>query len=340
VRLPRLCSIRNISLAITIPLAMAIAAPASADFFMPSVPGFSNSYPWFNEVAQYPGNQSFQYFLAYHPNIARALSLNPALLYDARWRSQNPQLEQYLANHPYEWQELNGQDWAEGSCETSWGAYDDEHQWRDAYWWHRNRPDWFYDNHQTWASLDSRWLGEDGAYDPQHQWHYGEWWYNQNPAWVTANHPGWLSEHKNWEAPSEQATYRQQHAMPVQNQPNQQRPVDQRQASLEPHSNPPINSVPQQQEKPQRTEQTQQRPIDQRQAKLEPEPNVPPKNQSQQPEKREPSQTAERQTQPPAHQTEQHQSMAREQEQHQQPQSAHEQQPQHEQSEPGQKDAK
>jgi hypothetical protein len=193
-------------------LTFGIAAPAMAEFSMPQVPGFSNNYPWFNEVTQYQGNQSFQWFLAHHPNIAEPLARNPQLLYDANWRSRFPSLQQYLANHPYEWQELAGENWAEGPTQTQWGAYDDQHRWRDAYWWHQNNPNWFYDN-QDWASLDSRWLDEDGAYDQQHRWHYGEWWYNQNPNWVMRNHPNWLREHPNWEGREEQQNYRKQHAM-------------------------------------------------------------------------------------------------------------------------------
>ncbi len=210
-----------------------VAVPANADFTMPEVPGFSNNYPWFNNVSQSPGNQSFQYFLAYHPNIAQALARNPSLLYDARWRYQFPALEQYLENHPYEWRALSGQDWAEGLPETPWGGYDQQHQWRDAYWWHANNPNWFYDNHQSWASLDSRWLSQDGAYDAQHQWHYGEWWYNQNPVWVTANHPNWLAEHRNWESASERQSYRKQHAMPAQTQQDQRSTTAKRQATNE-----------------------------------------------------------------------------------------------------------
>ena len=265
-RPPHLRSIGNLFVAIKISramtigawcaailLALAIAAPTRAQvtilFEEPPVPGFSNSYPWFNDVPQYQGDQSFQWFMANHPDIAGALARDPGLLYDANWRSQFPALEQYLANHPYEWQALNGEDWSEGPAETQWGYYDSEHQWQDAYWWHQNNPNWFYDNHQDWASLDSRWLTEDGAYDPQHQWHYGEWWYNQNPNWVTANHPAWLTEHQNWEKPAEQQKYRQQHTMIQQNQPqrnlqppqaaqpqdrlNRPRATDQRQANLQ-----------------------------------------------------------------------------------------------------------
>ena len=196
-------------------LALAMAAPASAQvqvtiqFGRPQARGFSNNYPWFNDVPQYRGNQTFQYFLAYHPDIAQALALNPGLLYDAAWRWEYPDLEQYLNTHPYEWQALNNANWSTGPAETQWGYYDNQHQWRDAYWWHENDANWFYDNHQDWASLDSRWLIQDGAYDQQNQWHYGEWWYNQNPTWVTSNHPVWLSQHQNWSSASEQQSYRQ-----------------------------------------------------------------------------------------------------------------------------------
>ena len=203
---------------------LAIAGPASAqvqvriEFGRPQAYGFSNNYPWFNDVPQYQGDQSFQYFLAYHPDIARALSRNPGLLYNAAWRSDNPALEDYLASHPYVWEALNNANWATGPAQTRWGYYDNQRQWRDAYWWHQNDPSWFYDNHQDWSSLDSRWLIQDGAYDQQRRWHYGEWWYNQNPGWVTTNHPMWLSQNQNWSTPSVQQAYRQRHAMVALNQ--------------------------------------------------------------------------------------------------------------------------
>jgi hypothetical protein len=238
-------------------LALGITATSRAQFQMPQVPGFSGSYPWFNDIPQYERDQSFQWFLAHHPSIASALSRNPSLLYNAGWRSESPALQQYLANHPGSWQELNGRNWAEGPTETRWGDYDDQHQWRDAYWWHRNNPNRFYDHHDEWTSLDSRWRDQDGAFDGQRRWHYGEWWYNRNPNWVASNHPDWLREHRNWEEQSEQQNYRQRQAMiqaneryqnrqerettqqenqrgqrPVIRQ-NQQRMVDQRQANLQ-----------------------------------------------------------------------------------------------------------
>jgi hypothetical protein len=79
---------------------LAIAGPASAqvqvriEFGRPQAYGFSNNYPWFNDVPQYQGDRSFQYFLAYHPDIARALSRNPGLLYNAAWQQARPAYRQ------------------------------------------------------------------------------------------------------------------------------------------------------------------------------------------------------------------------------------------------------
>ena len=240
----------------TIAFALAITTPAGAQYGEPSVSGFSSDYPWFNNVPQYQGNQSFRWFMANHPDIAGALARQPGLLYDANWRSQFPALEEYLANHPYLWQALNDQYWSEGPAETQWGDYDNG-QWRDAYWWHQNNPSWFYDNHMNWAALDSRWLSQDGAYDDQRQWHYGEWWYNQNPSWVTSNHPNWVASHREWARPAEQQRYRQQHAMVQQ---NQQRAIEPRQATQQPNEN-----------ERRQNQQNQQRTVEQRQANVQQE---------------------------------------------------------------------
>jgi len=75
---PHLRPIRNVFITIAksltwcgaILLALATAAPTMTQLAIPSIPGFSNNYPWFNEVPQYQGDQSFQWFLANHPNIS------------------------------------------------------------------------------------------------------------------------------------------------------------------------------------------------------------------------------------------------------------------------------
>lgn len=233
--------------------ALAIGARASAQVTIqigtPQVPGFSNYYPWFNDVPQYQGDQSFRWFLAHHPNIAQALARNPGLLYNANWRRQHPQLEQYFANHPYVWQALNNEYWSTGPAETPWGDYDDQRQWRDAYWWHQNNPDWFYNNHSDWVSLNPRWRDRDGAYDQQRVWHYGQWWYQKDPSWVKTNRPDWLKQHQDW---TTQATKQR-------NQQNNQQQDQQRQAMREQQQRNSQQQQAVQQQNQQNQQQDQQR---------------------------------------------------------------------------------
>jgi hypothetical protein len=265
--------------------ALAIAVRASAQVTiqvgMPQVAGFSNYYPWFNDVPQYQGDQTFRWFLANHPNIARALARNPGLLYNADWRRQHPQLEQYLDNHPYVWQALNNEYWSTGPTETQWGDYDDQHQWRDAYWWHQNNPDWFYNNHPDWLSLNPRWRDRDGDYDQQHVWHYGQWWYNRDPNWVTTRHPDWLRQHQNWTKQSTQQQEQQRGALREQ----QQRNLQQQQAAHE------QIQQKQQQEQQRKPQQQATQPQDQRnrrqqvvsEQKQKPQQATPPQEHQQQP---------------------------------------------------------
>jgi hypothetical protein len=254
----RLKQLRSIMWVGAVLFAVMIAARADAQYSMPQVPGFSNYYPWFNDVPQYRGNQSFRWFLANHPNIARTLSRNPGLLYNASWRRQHPELEQYLSNHPYVWQALNNQYWCTGPAETQWGDYDNQHQWRDAYWWHQNSPDQFYNNHPNWASLNSRWRDHDGAYDQQHVWHYGQWWYNKDPNWVNTHHPDWVKQHQNWTRQATQQENQQRQAVREQ----QQRNVQQQQASQ-------AQERQNRQHEAQRQNQANQRENQQRQAEHE-----------------------------------------------------------------------
>jgi len=268
-------------------MVLALTAPASAQitiqFGGPQVPGFSNYYPWFNDVPQYEGNEGFRYFLAYHPNIARALSRNPGLLYNANWRAQYPQLQHYLRTHPYVWQALNDEYWSTGPAETQWGDYDDQHQWRDAYWWHQYNPDWFYQNHQDWASLNSRWHDQDGAYDQQRQWHDRGWWYQQNPNWVKANRPNWLRQQQNW---TNQATQQRNQQPDQQRQAareQQQRNLQQQQAThQQEQQNQQQENQRQRQENQQQRQESQQRTTDQRQANAQQQQNQRQDNQRQQ----------------------------------------------------------
>jgi hypothetical protein len=65
---------------------------------------FKQPYP-VNAVPQYQERRSFDWFLA-NRDPAEMKVHNPGLLYEGNWRSQVPALQQYLAQHLYEWQEL------------------------------------------------------------------------------------------------------------------------------------------------------------------------------------------------------------------------------------------
>jgi hypothetical protein len=86
------------------------------------------------------------------PRIAADLRDNPELLYDPNYRDAHPALDQYLANHPRVWANLNARHNSGGTeqsqfgstaqPETGYGAYDSQHQWRDADWWYQYNSDW------------------------------------------------------------------------------------------------------------------------------------------------------------------------------------------------------
>ncbi|MDO8433274.1 MAG: hypothetical protein Q7S58_12775 [Candidatus Binatus sp.] len=165
-------------------------------------------------------NDSFSSFLANHPRVASDLRSNPELVFNRNYVSSHPELRDFLANHPNVWRSLSSYSgYSSGRNPNRWGAYDTNRQWRDAYWWHDNQPDEFYENHSEWASLNPKWLNQDGAYDNQHQWHYGKWWYQQNPKWVSSNRPNWIEQHRYWQ--NNQATVRERNALIQQRQRQQ-----------------------------------------------------------------------------------------------------------------------
>jgi len=58
-------------------LVLAVAAPALAQIQI-TIPGFRSDFPWFTNNV--PQAQTFEQFLANHPDEARELSQNPGLL--------------------------------------------------------------------------------------------------------------------------------------------------------------------------------------------------------------------------------------------------------------------
>jgi len=89
---------------------LAVAARAMAEVSTPRVPDSSNNHARFSAFPQYQERPSLDWFLANHdPNIAEIKVRSPGLLYDGNSRSQVLALQPYLAQHLYDWQELDRQ---------------------------------------------------------------------------------------------------------------------------------------------------------------------------------------------------------------------------------------
>jgi hypothetical protein len=86
-------------------LALALATPAATAQSI-QIPGFPANFPWFTNV---PQAQTFEQFLANHPDDRRELADNPGLLYDPNCRAQHQQLQYFLQTHPDVWARLRSQ---------------------------------------------------------------------------------------------------------------------------------------------------------------------------------------------------------------------------------------
>src|SRR5579859_218815 len=96
---------RTVAIVFSAMLVLTMAAPAMAQIQI-TIPGFRSDNPWFTNV---PQAQTFEQFLADHPDDARELSQNPGLLYDPGWRGQHRQLQYFLQTHPDVWAGLKAQ---------------------------------------------------------------------------------------------------------------------------------------------------------------------------------------------------------------------------------------
>ena len=183
-------------------LVLAVVAPALAQIQI-TIPGFRSDFPWFTNV---PQAQTFEQFLANHPDEARELSQNPGLLYDPSWRAQHRQLQYFLQTHPDVWEGLKAQ--GADIYDTRFRQFLANHPEVAADL--RDDPELLYDpeyrnNHpalaqflaahpRVWANLNAQHAagpapGEFGAYDNQHRWHDANWWHQNNPDWFWERHP-------------------------------------------------------------------------------------------------------------------------------------------------------
>src|SRR5258707_3752374 len=80
-----------------------------------------------------------------------------------------------------------------GLREAGCGAYDNNHRWHGATWWHRHYIECFYATRQKSAVMDAVWLTPDGDYDNTGNWHDAYRWQQNNPDFFYADHPHWIS---------------------------------------------------------------------------------------------------------------------------------------------------
>ncbi|MDO8433769.1 MAG: hypothetical protein Q7S58_15310 [Candidatus Binatus sp.] len=145
----------------------------------------------------------FRQFLSNHREIARDISENPSLLYNPVYLDAHPRLQEFLAQNRSVWQWGSlGTEYARvpDNYGDAWGDYDENRQWHDYYWWHQNRPDWFWSHHPEWAANEPAWRDYDGDFDETRQWHDRNWWAQNRADWVKTHHRDWgdWDENRQW----------------------------------------------------------------------------------------------------------------------------------------------
>jgi len=128
--------------------------------------------PAFAQTAE----QDLQQYEKSHPELEQ----NPSLMNNPAYLEHHPDLAHWLSMHPQ----------FDRSRYGHMGAYDQNHQWRDADWWHQNDPNWVYQHHPEWNTDHPTWMKE-GNYDDEHHWHDRQWWVQNHPNWVKEHHPHW-----------------------------------------------------------------------------------------------------------------------------------------------------
>jgi hypothetical protein len=93
-------------------------------------------------------------FLGEHPRLAEEVRANPSLLDSPQFRRAHPELQQFMQQHPGSYYRADSM--PPGGLRGP-GAYDTNHQWRDANWWHANDPNWANKNHPEWAAAHPEW---------------------------------------------------------------------------------------------------------------------------------------------------------------------------------------
>jgi hypothetical protein len=124
--------------------------------------------------------QKMNKYLDEHPNMAAKVRADPSLLYDQQFRQAHPSLQIYMQNHPEVYQRME---------QRGLGAYDSNHVWRSAGWFHDNDPAWLAHNHPEWAANHPEWGANHPGFDANHAA-----WVNNHPV-ADANHAAWVNNH-------------------------------------------------------------------------------------------------------------------------------------------------
>jgi hypothetical protein len=148
---------------------------------------------------------NFSAFLNSHPNTAAQLQRNPALVDNAAYLDQHPQLHEYLANHDGLRKAIQRHPgrfmYREGRYSYGW-----EHGWNPAWSHAPSQEEW--ERYHNWGYTDP----------DDHRWHDREWWENHRADWVRQHHPNWAAaraeqreNYREWQAHHEHDEDQNQH---------------------------------------------------------------------------------------------------------------------------------
>jgi hypothetical protein len=136
-----------------------------------------------------PNPAAWQAFQRNHPQVAAEIRANPEVVWNSHWQKTHPAFVKWAEAHPGDYKALRH------SGYFGYGAYDQQHQWRNAQWWQQNNPTWAREHHPEWWQGQGPMAGPAGwgDYDEHHQWRNAEWWRTHNPNWVKQHHPNWMT---------------------------------------------------------------------------------------------------------------------------------------------------
>jgi hypothetical protein len=98
--------------------------------------------PAFAQEVNPQAEQQLRNWMARDPR----LEADPGLMDNPTYLRNHPNFATWLSQHPNVHQQVERM-----------GAYDNNHQWHSANWWHQNNPNWVAQNHPEWAGNHPEW---------------------------------------------------------------------------------------------------------------------------------------------------------------------------------------